>query len=425
MAADPSGATIPRVPHLVPHLKALLAVLLGEGAAFESCRQTYMATAAALAAAGRGRAVASRVGQAEAYWAPTSDLLTEGMLLGLVEQQTLPSARQYIPRHADRIYRLTAEGEALAAMAADDAAFTTYVVDRVLNSHPSFRAFIFALHQAPLVLPVFDVSDIESATSVQELAERAAAEISTSGTEPVSAHQVAETIRVWTRRRFEGRVDDKPPSRKARAEVVTEACAAAALEARGIGGGPSDLKNLRAWGSNFRVTDQSRYVNGAVGPFTVWLAADLDNVRPENFVVDDAKPTVSMAMATLVMPVGPAAGLAIRRRGFAAHADAITDAVIAAYFRQAEGSALQAPYLPIHQVRAEAAFRCGVVRVLVDRVIEGLVNGTIARDGFRVELRIRSDGDHPDSEPVYSRGGSPRYSMSIARRGAEAPGGAS
>jgi len=389
---------------------------------FEACRQTYMSTAASLAAAGRGRAVASRVGQAEAYWAPTSDLLAEGMLLGLVDQETLPSARQYIVRHAGRVYRLTSEGEVAAELAADDAAFTTYVVDRVLNSHPSFRAFIFALHRAPLVLPVFDVSDIESANSVQELADRAAAEINTAGS-VLTAEQVAETIRAWSRRRFEGRVDDNPPSRKARAEVVTEACAAAALEARGIGGGPSDLKNLRAWGSNFRVTDQSRYVNGAVGPFTVWLAADLDNVRPENFV--DAKPTVAMAMATLIVPEGPGAGLAIRRRGFAAHANAIADAVIAAYFHQAEGSALQAPYLPIHQVRAEAAFRCGVVRVLVDRVIEGLVNGTIVRDGFRVELRIRSDGDHPDSEPVYSRGGSPRYSMSIARTGAEAPGGAS
>lgn len=367
--------------------------------------------------------MASRVGQAEAYWAPTSDLLAEGMLLGLVEQETLPSARQYIARHASRVYRLTSEGDAAADLAADDASFTTYVVDRVLNSHPSFRAFIFALHQSPLVLPVFDISDIESATSVLQLAERAAADINTSGS-VVTAEQVAETIRVWSRRRFEGRVDDNPPSRKARAEVVTEACAAAALEARGIGGGPSDLKNLRAWGSNFRVTDQSRYVNGAVGPFTVWLAADLDNVRPENFVVD-AKPTVSMAMATPIVLDGPGAGLAIRRRGYAAHADAIADAVLAAYFRQAEGSALQTPYLPIHQVRAEAAFRCGVVRVLVDRVIEGLVNGTIGRDGFRVELRIRSDGDHPESEPVYSRGGSPRYSMSIARRGSEAPGGAS
>src|SRR3712207_61133 len=121
--ADGTGATIPRVPHLVPHLKALLQCLRGGGANFETCRITYMATAAALATAGRGRAVASRVSQAEAYWAPTSDLLAEGMLLGLVEQQPLPSARQYISRHAVRIYRLTEGGEAASEISTDDASF--------------------------------------------------------------------------------------------------------------------------------------------------------------------------------------------------------------------------------------------------------------------------------------------------------------
>jgi hypothetical protein len=107
----------------------------------------------------------------------------------------------------------------------------------------------------------------------------------------------------------------------------------------------------------------------------------------------------------------------LRRRGFAEHRDAVADAVIEAYFRQASGTALEAPYLPIHAVRAEAAFRCSVVRVLVDRVIDGLVRGTIPRPQVQVQLRIFRDWDDPPSEPAYTRGGSPRYSMSITHQG--------
>jgi len=306
----------------------------------------------------------------------------------------------------------------------DAAKFTAFVVNQVLSKHATFRAFISQLAQSPLVLPVIDISDIEAAESVEALASRAAEEINSSGAEPVTAARVLETMRAWTGRRFAGRTTEDPPSRKARAEVLTEACAAAALEGRGIGGGPADLKNLRAWGSNFRITDQSRYVSGSVGPFTVWLAADLE-LRGRNSEQRNAEEVVArMELATDAGSAG--SSFSVRMRGFVAHGEAVADAIVEEYFRQADGSGLQAPYLPIHQVRAAAAFRCGVMRVLVDRVIEGLVNGSIERAGVQVQLRINSDGDHPDSEPVYSRGGSPRYSMSITREGNpyESPGGA-
>lgn len=414
-----TGATIPRVPHLAPHLAALLRCLAGGGATFEQCRRTYMRTAAELAARGRGRAVASRVGEHEAYWAPTADLLSEAMLLDLVRQEPLPSARKYLDRHADRVYRLTAFGADAAERADNEAAFTTLVVDTALAKHPTFRAFILELERSPLVLPVIDVSDLDAASarrSLDELARRAAAEINSSGSGAVATDgQVLATMRSWSARRFTGRTKEDPPSKKERAEALSDACAAVAVELRGIGGGPSDLKNLRAWGSNFRITDQSRYTSGSVGPFKVWLAADLlglDHALGGSLTatpIATSKPDIEDDL--------DAEAIRVRRRGFTTHGEKVADAVIAAYFRQASGAVLQAPYLAIHAVRAEAAFQCGVVRVLVDRVIEGLVHGAIARSAFRVQLRIFREGDHPDSEPVYSRGGSPRYSMSIARLG--------
>jgi hypothetical protein len=378
-----------------------------------------MGTAGDLAARGKGRAVASRVGEHEAYWAPAADLLSEAMLLGFVETEQLPSARRYLGRHADRIYRLTAAGAEAAVLADDDSAFTTLVVDTALANHPTFRAFVLELERFPLVLPVIDISDLDVAASrgsLDELADWAAAEINSSGAGAVTTpEQVLAAMRSWAARRFAGRTSDDPPSKKDRAAALSDACAAVALEVRGIGGGPSDLKNLRAWGSNFRITDQSRYTSGSVGPFKVWLAADL--IRPDQAPTESS---ATLSVATSAADAGPSPELdviGVRRRGFASHGEQVADALIDAYFRQASAAALQAPYLPIHAVRAEAAFRCRVVRVLVDRVIDGLVHGSITRPAVRVQLRIFHEGDHPDSEPVYARRGSPRYTMSIARLG--------
>ncbi len=88
------------------------------------------------------------------------------MHLGYVEQQPIPSAREYIPQHADRVYRLTSMGEDADEIAmADEAAFTTDVVNLVFAKHATLKTFIIELAKAPLVLPVFDVSDIEQAAS--------------------------------------------------------------------------------------------------------------------------------------------------------------------------------------------------------------------------------------------------------------------
>jgi hypothetical protein len=407
--------TIPRVPHLVPHLRALLGTLR-DGATFEDCRRRYTATAADLAARGRGRAVASRVGDQEAYWAPTADLLSEAMLLGLVERQQVPSARAYLDRHAERIYGLTRAGlEALEIGQDDEATFTTLVVDALLAAHPPFHRYVMELDRAPMVIPVIDVSDVERASkagSLEPLAGEAADQINSGPAGPVvTAETVLAEMRAWSKRRFAGRSKDDPPTRKARAEVLSDACASVGLTARSIPVGATDLRNLRAWGSNLRIVDQSRYTTGTAGPFWLWLAADLVRSGPARDATGGAP---LMALSTTPAGDTETAGLHLVRRGLAGYGEAVADALVDAYFRQAAKEHLEAPYLPIHCVRAEAALRCRVMRKVVDRVIEALVARTMTREGLVIQLRIGSPGNHPESEPVYGRG-SPRYVMSIAK----------
>ena len=108
--------TIPRLRQLVPHMRDQL-LSLRAGATFESARLQYIDTVDRLATEGLGRRVASRVDESEAYWAPTGEVLDEGMRLGFIERQPLPSARSYLGDYRDRKYELTERGRAAADLA--------------------------------------------------------------------------------------------------------------------------------------------------------------------------------------------------------------------------------------------------------------------------------------------------------------------
>ena len=97
---------IPRLQQILPHMRDQLAGLC-DGATFEEARQRYSANVEKLALQGVGRRTASRVGDKDAYWAPTADVLMEAIRLGFVEKQQVPSARRYVEAHRDRRYVLT------------------------------------------------------------------------------------------------------------------------------------------------------------------------------------------------------------------------------------------------------------------------------------------------------------------------------
>ncbi len=187
------------------------------------------------------------------------------------------------------------------------------------------------------------------------------------------------------------------PTNKALAEALTDAFAAASLRARGLPIGANNLKVLKAWGSQLRLLDQSRYIPTFADSNVVWLASDL--IRDNGSVIG----------AT--------------RRGLAECSNDVARTLVEAYRSQAQGRTsdlITMPYLPIHEVRAEAAFECGVTRALADLVLERLAAGEYPDLDVQVWLHL-SGGEVPESEPIYRRGGTRRFSMTVTTNQKEEP----
>lgn len=401
--------SMPRLQHLMPHVSALLTTLSSDGATFEACRQRYAAVARDLAAAGVGRITVSRVGDADAYWSPTQEVLEEGMRLGWVEKSATPSARKYLPDYRDRVYVLTPAGREAAAKVDDPAGFADLVTRAVLQAHASMRSLLRVLDEAPLVMPETSESQLEKARRTGRptdwLAEWAAERINSGPTGPaISAEAVRDEIAHWRTKRF-GSKPAEAPSRKAMVDMIDDAFASIALKARRLPIGPIAFRVAAGWGSSLRLIDQSRYVPALEGTNVVWLTCDLGD--PSGGVLsaerrDDRDETT----------------LLVTRRGMRTYGHKTAEAIIAAYRRQAATDSMAAPYLPLHAVRAEATYQVRVSRALGDMAIEALA----ARrwPDLTVDVFLHSGaGEVPRSEPVYSRGGR-RTALSIQPAGTPA-----
>jgi hypothetical protein len=417
--------TIPRLPNLVAHLGDQLAGLT-DRPTFEDCRRRYIAKTEQLELEGKGRRTASRVGDRDAYWSPTQEVLEEAMRLGFVVRQPLPSARKYIDEYRQRAYELTDEGRAAAELGATDpAAFTRLVTNKAIAAHPYLRAYLHALREAPIVCPVITQGEIGELRSRGEpftmaVAERAASTINSGPTGMIcSAEDVATEMKAAVTRRF-GEQPATRPTDKALSETFNDAFIAVSVRSRDLRLGAIDLRVIRGWTSQWLLTDQSRYVPDFASANVIWIAADLETVTTS----DVGTPGVMLSLpATTVETATASVGaieVEVRRRGLAEHGETVAKAVVAAYRSQAAAadSNLAAPYLPIHEVRAEAAYRCGVTRALVNIVIERLVAGDYPELGVRVHLHLAGAPQPPPSEPVYDRGKTRRYAMTMTRRDA-------
>jgi hypothetical protein len=383
--------TIPRLQQILPHMREQL-VALRDGATFEAARQRYSATVERLALQGIGRRTASRVGDQDAYWAPTADVLMEAMRLGFVQRQQVPSARRYVEVHRNREYALTALGYEVAGLAQNDiAGFCDRLAAAIHEAHPYFRALLSKLQEAPIACPEVSESEVEAARreshGTQYWAEYVAEKLSLPGPSSVliDINAIKQTLVSVMRRRFGTGLEEKPTG-KALTQAINDAFAVAAVTAHGLPIGATDIDMLKSWGSQLRVLDQSRYVPGFEGFNLIWLAADIEKGSPA----------------------------VIRRRGLRQHELQIAKEVIKAYYRQAENADtnLSAPYLPIFKVRADAAFHCLVTRALVDLVIERLSDAVIADIPVQVRLHLGTTRQ-PASEPLYRRGGNRRYELTI------------
>ncbi len=389
--AEKSRDSIPRIHRVIDHARDQLVGIAAGAATLEECRVRYGQTQERLVREGRGRVTASRVSDEERNWSTTCDTLAELMRWGALEQERLPSSRAFLDAYRKREYRLTAAGGVLAAAAAskeERAEFVDLVADALIRAHPYFRTLLTALQSGPIVCPVLEGGDIERGRQDGRGTDgwgHWGAELIGSGIEP---EEVTEILRTHLRRRFGTRPPERP-SNKALAETSNDAFAVAGFAARGLAIDGTSIKTLLRWGTELLLFDQSRYVPEHASCNVIWLAADLES---------DGE-----------APRRP------RRRVLSDNGERVAQAIIDAYRRQASDSAstLAAPYLSIHGVRAEAAFRCGVTRSLVDIVLSRLVDEQWPELGVSVLTHIGT-GALPDSErPPFRHHGRRRLEMTI------------
>lgn len=391
-AAPNTRDTIPRIQQIVPHLRDQL-VGLRAGSTFEYARRRYAQTVDRLVSQGLGRRTASRVGDRDRYWSPTREVLDEAMRLGFVERKQLPSSRRYVDAHRDRLHNLTDLGRQAAEEAKSDVqAFCDRLSSAVYDNHPYFRTFIDMLRTMPIGCPEVSEGEVEQARrsglGTEHWVELAHERIPRRTTTAHDKAQIREAIVSVVRHRF-GTTPERIPTNKQMAEVLNDALIEAAITIRGLSIGAIDFKIMKTWGSQLMLVDQSRYVPAFPRQNIIWLAADVN----EN------------------------GGVVLRRKVLESHEGSLAEAVIASYRDQASATktSLKAPYLPIYRVRAQAAFDCRVTRALVDFVIERLARGSISEPNVQVWLHLGTTRQ-PGSEPVYRRGGSRRYEITIQPR---------
>lgn len=364
---------------------------LRTGATFENARVLYAKTVDRLSLRGQGRRTASRVGDRDRYWSSTRDVLDEAMRFGFVEPQQLPSARRYVDAHRSRMLNLTELGHQAANEADSNVpAFYDRLASSVYTNHPFFREFIDSLRIEPIHCPEVSEGDLEQAgrscRRTQYWVEYAETRLQRSSTGSKYNALLRSTIVSVIRKRF-GKSPKHAPTNKQMTEALNDAFIEAALKIRGLSSGPIDLKTMKTWGSQLMLLDQSRYVPYYAQQNVIWLAAEVT----EN------------------------GSVVLKRKTLEKHEYSLADAVVASYRDQArvtKTSRLQAPYLPIYQIRAQTAFDHCVTRALVDVVIERLANGSGSESDVQVLLHLGTTRQ-PQSEPVYRRGGNRRYEITI------------
>jgi hypothetical protein len=381
--------TIPRLHRVVEHTRDQLIGIADGKASFEDGRLRYGETQKRLEREGRGRVTASRVPEHEKNWSPAKEALAELMKIGALKSARLPSARQFVDAYRSATFELTPEGGELAALARSNRGeFTDALAARLIAAHPYLRRLLVTLEDGPIVCPFVTEGDVQRGRDDKFGfegwgrwgAERIAVD--------VDPERVKQIVAQHVKRRF-GIARQEKPSNKAMSEVLTDAMAVAGFESRGITLDASTIKTLMRWGSDLLLYDQSRYVPDHPDANVVWLACDITT--------------------------GPDGHPRTARRGFAQHGIDVAHALIRAYEQQTKAldTMLDRPYLPIHQVRAQAAFETNTMRALGDLVLTRLIDGEMPEIGATVIPYIGTSS-LPQSEPPFRHHGRRRLEIQVA-----------
>ena len=366
--------TIPRLHRIVAHARDQLRGIADGDATFEGCRVRYGDTQRRLAQEGLGRSTAppSGVSERERNWSPTRDCLSELMRWGAVVNKPLPSSRQFVNRYLGETYQLTEIGLNLAELTSDGARFVDAVSQKLIVAHPYLRTLLLALEEDSIRCPTISEGDVERGRKGTRGWAVWAAERIGGKTSPEA---IENEIATHLDRRF-GNPPAERPSNKALAETTNDALMVAAFAAYGVQLDAPTIKTLLRWGSELFLYDQSRYIPAHPDANVIWLSADLRR--------------------------GPSGELLPARRGIAEYGDHVSRAFPSVYREQAvaSSSSLAEPYLPIHRVRAQVAYECGVSRVLCGLVLSKLADGDYPEVDVEVLLHIGTTG-LPSSEPAF------------------------
>jgi hypothetical protein len=361
--------SIPRLHRIVDHPADQLIGIAAGANTFEDCRLRYGETSQRLQLEGRGRATASRVGESERYWAPTRDLLQELIRWGAIEPVSLPSSRKNLDAHRERSYELTEKGRRLAEMTSRRGDFTTAVSEELIAAHPYFRRLLEALASGPVICPLPTEGDVARGRGGTTGWASWAAGLIGAETQPEA---IRALIHQHLNRRFASRPSTNRPTNKAIAETLTDALAVAGFAARGISVDGPTIKTLQRWGTELLIFDQSRYVPEYPSANVIWSACDFDQ--------------------------GPDEDMHVRRRGRERFGADVAEALVSAFrdlYDPANGIAV-----PVHRIRAQAAFKTGVTRSLVDLVLADLIDGAYPQLGVSARAFIGSC-ELPNSEPAF------------------------
>ena len=389
MSSETTRDTIPRLHRIVAHVGDQLRGIADGAATFEACRVRYGDTQRRLAQQGQGRSTAPPTGvsEKERNWAPTRDCLSELMRLGAVVNKPLPSSKAFVDRYREETYELSELGLELSDLTSDGVRFVNTLSQRLIAAHPYLKALLLALEKDQIRCPTISEGDVESERAgIRGWAVWAAERIG-GGTSPSA---VENELAAHLDRRF-GNPPAERPSNKALSETTNDALMVAAFAAHEVRLDAPTIKTLLRWGSELLLYDQSRYIPAHPDMNVIWLAADLKRGSD-----GDLLPT---------------------RRGIADHGDRVARTIPISYREQAlaSNSYLKEPYLPIHQLRAQVAYKCEVTRALCGLVLSKLADGDYPEVDVDVLLHIGTTG-LPSSEPAFRHHGRRRLEVTMRNR---------
>lgn len=386
--------TIPRMYHLT-YLPVVLVAIAG-GLNFDTIRRRVWEEARAMSR--RAGPVAPQIDDGYVHWSTTKDALGECMKLSLVERASLPSKRAQADAHRERTYALTDGGRRLVEQFEErPSAFRQLIAPVLIESHPYFAALLKLVQEHPIVLRTYTEEELREHKRISSLwVDRVAEEVALHSEETMGLPATTEAItglaaglREGLRRRF---ASDPSPRPKDVLDTVDDTVCALTLERLGLSVDAISFNVMMSWSRWLYVAEESRYVCDRPGR-VVWASADVSVQEPYEVVW----------------------------RGVREHGDLVASLLPEAYRDLATlaGHPVDAaPLLPIHEVRATAAFRARVPVPVVDRVIAQVADNERSVP-YQIRLAVAGAALPPRSEPQFYLGDRPYYVLSISPKPVE------